>query len=80
MPAYVIAETKVTDLERYEQYKAASPTRLRLAAAVFSSEVANLLSLRATGSRPAGGARVCRPRGCEALVRVAGVSGDEEAA
>ena len=26
MPAYVIAETDVTDPERYEQYKAASPT------------------------------------------------------
>ena len=25
MPAYVIAETDVTDPERYEQYKAASP-------------------------------------------------------
>lgn len=28
MPAYVIAETDVTDPERYEQYKAASPTAI----------------------------------------------------
>jgi len=28
MPAYVIAETEVTDPERYEQYKAASPTAI----------------------------------------------------
>jgi uncharacterized protein (DUF1330 family) len=28
MPAYVIAETDVTDSERYEQYKAASPTAI----------------------------------------------------
>jgi uncharacterized protein (DUF1330 family) len=28
MPAYVIAETDVTDPERYEQYKAASPTTI----------------------------------------------------
>jgi uncharacterized protein (DUF1330 family) len=26
MPAYVIVETDITDLKRYEQYKAASPT------------------------------------------------------
>lgn len=26
MPAYVIVETDITDPERYEQYKAASPT------------------------------------------------------
>ena len=28
MPAYGIAETDVTDPERYEQYKAASPTTI----------------------------------------------------
>jgi uncharacterized protein (DUF1330 family) len=28
MPAYVIAETDVTDPERYEQYKAASPAAI----------------------------------------------------
>jgi Domain of unknown function (DUF1330) len=28
MPAYVIAETDVTDPERYEQYKAASSTAI----------------------------------------------------
>jgi len=28
MPAYVIAETEVTDPERYEQYKAASPAAI----------------------------------------------------
>ena len=28
MPAYVIAETDITDPERYEQYKAASPTAI----------------------------------------------------
>ena len=28
MPAYVIAETDVTDPERYEQYKATSPTAI----------------------------------------------------
>ena len=54
MPAYVIAETDVTDSERYEQYKAASPTAIAAgAAAGFSSETANSSSLRATGSRRA---------------------------
>lgn len=28
MPAYVIADTEVTDLERYEQYNAASPAAI----------------------------------------------------
>jgi uncharacterized protein (DUF1330 family) len=28
MPAYVIAETDVTDTEQFEQYKAASPTAI----------------------------------------------------
>ncbi len=28
MPAYVIAETEITDPERYEQYKAASPAAI----------------------------------------------------
>jgi uncharacterized protein (DUF1330 family) len=28
MPAYVIAETEITDPERYEQYKAASPNAI----------------------------------------------------
>ena len=28
MPAYVIAETDITDPERYEQYKAASPAAI----------------------------------------------------
>ena len=28
MPAYVIAETEITDPERYEQYMAASPTAI----------------------------------------------------
>ena len=28
MPAYVIVETDITDPERYEQYKAASPTAI----------------------------------------------------
>jgi uncharacterized protein (DUF1330 family) len=28
MPAYIIAETDVTDPERYEQYKAASPAAI----------------------------------------------------
>jgi uncharacterized protein (DUF1330 family) len=28
MPAYVIVQTEITDPERYEQYKAASPTAI----------------------------------------------------
>ena len=35
MPAYVIAETEVTDPERYEQYKAATPATLEAAGGRF---------------------------------------------
>jgi uncharacterized protein (DUF1330 family) len=35
MPAYVIAETDVTDPERYEQYKAASPTAIAVGGGRF---------------------------------------------
>ena len=42
MPAYVIAETEVTDPERYEQYKAAVPAAIAagggLSCPVFSGQ------------------------------------------
>ena len=35
MPAYVIVETDITDPERYEQYKAASPAAIAAGGGVF---------------------------------------------
>jgi uncharacterized protein (DUF1330 family) len=35
MPAYVIVETDITDPERYEQYKAATPTAIAAAGGRF---------------------------------------------
>jgi uncharacterized protein (DUF1330 family) len=35
MPAYIIVETDITDPERYEQYKAASPTAIAAGAGRF---------------------------------------------
>jgi uncharacterized protein (DUF1330 family) len=45
MPAYVIAETGVTDPERYEQYKAASPAAIAAVGGRFLARGGELVVL-----------------------------------
>ena len=45
MPAYGIVETDVTDLERYEQYKAASPTSIAAGGGRFIARGGELVVL-----------------------------------
>jgi uncharacterized protein (DUF1330 family) len=45
MPAYVIAETDITDPERYEQYKAASPGAIAACGGRFLARGGELVTL-----------------------------------
>ena len=45
MPAYVIVETDITDPERYEQYKAASPAAIAAGGGRFLARGGELLVL-----------------------------------
>ena len=69
MPAYVIVDIDVTDPERYEQYKAATPATLAAADGRFPCPRRGDHHTRGRlAAIASGGARIRKPRGRGALL------------